>query len=153
MSKTNSNGIGDAELNAWMEARHTMSMQWREPLPACGPEGNLLDAHVTLRATIHDCVNMQRLVAQSAGRPTVGNDGQHLFDFMASKWARVVVDDPADTSSHTEAIELFIDAYAKWNSRQEGGEDDLHYAARVARHVLSESSTEVTHNEQLPETP
>ena len=39
-------------------------------------------------------------------------------------------------SSLLSALRLFVDAYDKWNDREEGGEDDLHYAAKVAAQVL-----------------
>lgn len=77
-------------LSSLLESRHTTMLQWCEPWPACGPEGNDLDAHIILRATVHDCINMQRRVAKAAGRPTIGDDGNHLLDFMAIHWAQVV---------------------------------------------------------------
>lgn len=142
MSTTDKAEISDNEVNALLEARHTKFLQWCEPWPACGPEGNQLDAHIILRATIHDCINMQRLVARSCGRSTMGNDGPHLLDFIAVNWAKVVGEEPVVTPSHHQAIELFLDAYAKWNNREEGGEDDLHYAARVAKDVMGTPPTE-----------
>ena len=143
----------DDKLNALLEARHTKFLQWGEPWQACGPEGNDLDAHIILRATIHDCINMQRLIAKAGGHSTMGEDGERLLDFIAVHWAQVVSDEPAVQPAHQRAIELFVDAYTKWNNREEGGEDDLHYAARVARDVLETSASKVIHNEQLPETP
>jgi len=77
-------------LSALLESRHQTMLQWCEPRPACGPEGNDLDAHITLRATIHDCINLQRRAAKSEGRPTMGDDKNHLLDFIAIHWARVV---------------------------------------------------------------
>lgn len=76
--------------DALLESRHETMLQWREPRLACGPEGNDLDAHIILRATVHDCINMQRHVAKAAGRPTMGDDGNHLLDFMATHWAQAV---------------------------------------------------------------
>lgn len=35
-----------------------------------------------------------------------------------------------------EALQLILDAYEKWNNREDGGEDDLHYAARKVNAVL-----------------
>lgn len=32
-------------------------------------------------------------------------------------------------------IDYFLEAYEAWNNRQDGGEDDLHYAAKEARKV------------------
>lgn len=48
-----------------LEGRHEIKLEWAEPWPACGPEGNDLDAHITISATVHDCVNTARLIAQS----------------------------------------------------------------------------------------
>lgn len=75
---------------ALLERRHVAQLEWQEPRPACGPEGNPLDAHLTLRASVHDCINLQRLAALKAGRPTLGDDANHLLDFVASHWAKVV---------------------------------------------------------------
>ena len=66
-----------------LEQRHTLRLLWAEPWQACGPEGNELNAHLELRATVHDCINMSRAAAKQAGRPTMGKDEQHLLDFMA----------------------------------------------------------------------
>lgn len=73
-----------------LESRHTTFLSWHEPWPACGPEGNELDAHVELRATVHDCINMQRAWEKSKDFPTDGDDGRRLEDFMAVNWAVVV---------------------------------------------------------------
>jgi hypothetical protein len=70
-----------------LEQRHTLKLLWVEPWKACGPEGNELDAHLELRATVHDCINMSRAAAKQAGRPTMGEDERHLLDFMAVHWA------------------------------------------------------------------
>jgi len=76
--------------DALLESRHEKSLTWVEPWPACGPEGNALDAYITLKATVHDCINLQRMAAKEAGRPTMGGDAEHLIDFMATHWAAVV---------------------------------------------------------------
>ena len=70
-----------------LEQRHTLKLVWVEPWSACGPEGNELDAHLELRATVHDCINMQRAASKQAGRSTMGEDGRRLEDFMAAHWA------------------------------------------------------------------
>jgi hypothetical protein len=86
------NDPSDSTLTELLESRHETLLQWSEPWPACGPEGNELDAHVVLRASIHDCINLNRRAAKAAGRPTMGDDGTHLLDFMASHWTRFVGD-------------------------------------------------------------
>jgi hypothetical protein len=87
---SNAVSVESTALFALLESRHETMLQWCEPWPACGPQGNDLDAHIILRATVHDCINMQRRVAKAAGRPTMGDDGNHLLDFMAIHWTRVV---------------------------------------------------------------
>jgi hypothetical protein len=79
-----------------LESRHETTIEWLEPWPACGPEGNDLDAHVIIRATVHDCINLHRRAAKEAGLPTMGDDGRHLDDFMAVHWARVVEEGQPD---------------------------------------------------------
>ena len=74
-------------VNSLLEARHKTWLQWHEPWPACGPEGHNMDAHVVLQATVHDCINLARRSAKSAGRPTIGRDREHLLDFIAVHWA------------------------------------------------------------------
>lgn len=73
-----------------LEARHEAKLQWFEPWPACGPEGNELSAHISLQATVHDCINLARSVAKSKGLPTMCNYRELLLDFMAVHWAKVV---------------------------------------------------------------
>ena len=70
-----------------LEQRHTMKLLWVEPWKACSPEGNELNAHLELRATVHVCINMSRAAAKQAGRPTTGEDARHLLDFMSVHWA------------------------------------------------------------------
>jgi hypothetical protein len=77
-------------LDEMLEQRLTLYLEWHEPHPACGPEGNNLTAPVTLRATVHDCVNIARLRARAAGRPTQGNDADHLANFIAVNFAEPV---------------------------------------------------------------
>jgi len=55
---THTNNMTRVQL---LENRHTTMLQWHEPWPACGSQGNDLDAHATLEATVHDCINMARL--------------------------------------------------------------------------------------------
>lgn len=75
-----------------LESRHRTLLEWVEPFPACGPEGNELTAHLIVRATVHDCINMRRAVAKAQGAPTMGDDARHLDEFMAVHIARVVAD-------------------------------------------------------------
>lgn len=71
--------------------RHEIRLVWHEPHSSVGPEGNHLDAHVKLSASIHDCVNMQRLNYMSHNYPISGEgiDAQLLLDFIAVHWAEI----------------------------------------------------------------
>ena len=77
-------------IDEMLEARHTTWLQWCEPWPAVGPEGNELHANIVMQATVHDCINLSRKVSQAAGRPTQGDDANHLLDFIAVHWAKLV---------------------------------------------------------------
>jgi hypothetical protein len=113
MSTTDTTESKD-EVNDWLESRHTKYVTWVEPWAACGPEGNELNAHVILRATVHDCINMSRLVAKADGRSTMGGDRDHLLDFMAVHWAEVAHDDSARASPQRQAAESLFEAY-RWS--------------------------------------
>ena len=76
-------------LDAVIETRLEIELEWCEPWPSTGPEGNALDAHVKLRATVHDCVNMARHIAKAHGESTMGNDKDFLLDFIAVHWAEL----------------------------------------------------------------
>jgi hypothetical protein len=73
-----------------LENRHTTFLEWREPWPACGPQGNDLDAHVSVRANVHDCINLQRVSDRSRGDDTIGNDERRLADFITTHWCTVI---------------------------------------------------------------
>lgn len=79
-----------------LENRHQARLEWVEPWPAVGPQGNTLTAHVTLSATVHDCVNLQRSAAKSTGHPTLGNDARFLEEFMAVHWAVHVAEEKGE---------------------------------------------------------
>ena len=79
----------EENLKALLDSRHRARIVWGEPWPACGPEGNRVDAHVELSVSVHDCINLQRAAAKQAGRPTTGDDKQHLLDFISVHWAQV----------------------------------------------------------------
>ena len=70
-----------------LESRHETRLYWDEPWEACGPQGNELTAHVTISATVHDCVNLQRAFAKSRGKSVLGNDREFLLDFMTAHYA------------------------------------------------------------------
>lgn len=71
-----------------LNRRHEAQLEWVEPWPALGPQGNHLDGYVTLRATVHDCVNIQRFSQrQATGGVTTGSDADLLSDFICIHWA------------------------------------------------------------------
>jgi len=76
------------DTQALLEARHTARLQWKEPWPALAAEGSRVDAHVTLSATVHDCVNMQRHKGMAIERVRA-KDAELLESFMAVNWAKV----------------------------------------------------------------
>lgn len=90
MSDEIANGESLQRLVGLLESRHTAMLEWVEPWPACGPEGHTVDAHITLRASVHDCINLQRAADRQAGRPTIGDDARRLDEFMVVNWATVV---------------------------------------------------------------
>lgn len=77
-------------IDELLENRHTTYLKWAEPWPACGPEGNELDAHVEMRATVHDCINLMRISYKEKDLPIMGNDGDLLYGFMTVHWANEV---------------------------------------------------------------
>lgn len=76
-----------------IEAMHEKCLEWTELRPACSADGGQLGSYITLRATINDCINMQRLSARRVGQPVTGNDGNYLSDFMVTHQA-YVIDNP-----------------------------------------------------------
>lgn len=42
-------------------------------------------------------------------------------------------------TTHFYALTLFMNAYKRWNNREEGGDEDLHYAAKRAEEALGET--------------
>ena len=75
-------------IGRMLEARHELRIDWDRLQPACGPEGNVLTAYVTMKASVHDCINIQRMVEKEAGRETSGQDGKFLRDFISAHWHR-----------------------------------------------------------------
>ena len=67
-----------------LDNRFSTELEWSDPWPAVGPEGNTLDTRVTLRATVHDCVNISRAAARRKGKSTMENDKRFLLDFIDS---------------------------------------------------------------------
>lgn len=82
------------DYDTLLNNRHKWYLKWDEPYPAISKDGNSVDAHVTLCASIHDCINMSRLSAQS--HITYANeisDKDLLIHFISINWATVVPED------------------------------------------------------------
>lgn len=94
-------------LAEMLERRHTLELEWWEPWPASGPEGNELDAHVRTTANVHHCVNLQRHARSSAGRPPSGSDVDLLADFISTHWAQPV--DPPPPNSPWHQLRWFLE--------------------------------------------
>ena len=78
------------QLDRLLKNRHTSWLEWSEPWPGRDKEYNTLDAHVVMRATVHDCVNiMRRFVGRAAGDLP---DRELLRDFVMRNWAMEVAD-------------------------------------------------------------
>ena len=73
-----------------LENRFALLVEWSETWSARGPTGNPLSANVILRATVHDCINIQRAVAYQQNKPTIGNDANFLYAFMVNHQASIV---------------------------------------------------------------
>lgn len=90
MSDTHAAPNTDSKLLELLEDRHEAILEWQEPWPACGPDGNDVEAYITIRASVNDCINLRRKSVKAAGGSTMGNDLSHLADFISNNWARVV---------------------------------------------------------------
>ena len=68
-----------------LENRHTQLLRWDEVRKGLDSGGNPVEVYVTLEATVHDCINMQRKLAN----PAQSGDAVLLHNFMAVNWAYV----------------------------------------------------------------
>jgi hypothetical protein len=73
-----------------LEDRHRYWLEWSEPWPALGPQDNKIDAHITLSATVNDCVNLQRVKWHDHGSEHLGRDSDLLDEFIAINWTTVI---------------------------------------------------------------
>jgi hypothetical protein len=88
--KKSASEVGDQRLIRLLESRHEARLQWCEPWPARGPEDNALDAHIQLSASVHDCINMQRIVWSRRGEDHLCRDADLLADFIAIHWCKII---------------------------------------------------------------
>ena len=74
-------------IDKMLENRMSVYLEWVVPWPACGADGNNLDACVIHRATVNDCINMARRAARETGHSIDIIDREFLLDFIAVHWA------------------------------------------------------------------
>lgn len=75
-----------------LENRHDTWLEWEEIRQACGPEGNPVVVVITIRTTVHNCVNLQRQAVKEKGINPMMEDQCRLQEFIAenhcAKWGR-----------------------------------------------------------------
>jgi len=73
------------DITALLKDRHRIHLQWVEPWPGTSKDGNRVDCHITLRASVHDCINYHR----KPGQPKM-TDADVLQDFISVNHVGVV---------------------------------------------------------------
>ena len=79
--------------NDMLEHRKTLRLRWFEPWPGLSRSRKPVDAHVTISATIDDCVNMQRMSEAKSHPKQRSKDKELLFHFIATRYAELVRDE------------------------------------------------------------
>ena len=64
-------------------------LSWVEPWPAIDSNNDTIYGHVTLRATVQDCINMQRAANNKNCITAKYTDLQLLNDFIIINWAKI----------------------------------------------------------------
>ena len=64
-------------------------LEWLEPWPGINPDGSETFGNVILRATVNDCIKMQRAATPLTHRQ-IENDYEILLDFIAVHLAKVI---------------------------------------------------------------
>jgi hypothetical protein len=64
-------------------------LEWVEPWPSLDKNGSGIDAHVILKATVKDCIAIQRNKVPCTSKMTE-SDADLLLDFIAIHWAKVL---------------------------------------------------------------
>lgn len=80
----------DLDLTSLVDQQHEIMLEWQEPWPACGPDGEEVDANIALRATVHDCINIKRRYLKQAGNSLYKDDMACLLEFIIVNWAYLV---------------------------------------------------------------
>jgi len=77
----------DSELIVLLEDRHTAKLYWEAPYDALLKGGQKSFATVEHSATVHDCINIQRLSNTLKGAPDNISDKDTLMDFIIVNYA------------------------------------------------------------------
>jgi hypothetical protein len=77
------------DWNNALEHRHNWFVEWEEPWPGLGPEGNKLDCFVTNRMSVHDAINFQRFVYKENKSGIILTDLDLFKDFVVIHWAEI----------------------------------------------------------------
>ena len=86
-----------------LEQRHKLKLRWFNTVAACGPNGALVPVSVEYRATVDDCISMNRHRAKSKGQPPV-DDEHNLIVFMAMHHTVMTVLEETITTSRHEVF-------------------------------------------------
>ncbi len=81
--------MNDYNMDLLLSHRHLFWVEWGEPVPCCGPEGNDLTGNQVVRMSIHDAINAQRYIAREEGKDTMGQDAEFLQSFINVHHAHV----------------------------------------------------------------
>ncbi len=73
------------KLDTLLDSKETM-LYWREPWEVINSGGYNVLAHITMSATVDDCINIARVTAVKNGFKTE-SDKDLLLDFIAVHWA------------------------------------------------------------------
>jgi hypothetical protein len=76
-----------------LAGRDYILLEWHEPWPATTAEFSDTEAHITLRATVSDCINLQRLTSKAAKNLS---EEELLEGFLAVHWAHPVATNPKE---------------------------------------------------------
>ena len=81
--------MNNQKISELLKSRHDTYLEWVEPWPASGPDGKDVSADITIKASVHDCINLRRWHYKLPGGPTL-DEHELLADFMSVYWAQVV---------------------------------------------------------------
>ena len=77
------------ELKELLENKDDIYLEFVEPWPAFDSVFDEVDAHIILRATVADCINIQRFANKTNNRQIRFSDEELLDQFIVVNWATV----------------------------------------------------------------